>query len=60
MRCSRCLKDKELGVRAASAAALSNYGKPEVMKTLLALLDDTSSTIRAAAATGWVAVRTWK
>jgi HEAT repeat protein len=48
----KSIKDKELGVRAASAAALSNYGKPEVMKTLLALLDDTSSTIRAAAATG--------
>lgn len=48
----RALKDKENSVRAASAAALSNYGKPEVMKTLLSLLDDTNSTIRAAAATG--------
>lgn len=48
----KSLKDKEIGVRAACAAALSNYGKPEVMKTLLGLLDDTSSTIRAAAATG--------
>jgi HEAT repeat protein len=48
----RALKDKEITVRAATAAALSNYGKPEVMKTLLGLLDDTSSTIRAAAATG--------
>lgn len=48
----KTIKDKEINVRAASAAALSNYGKPEVMKTLLGLLDDTNSTIRAAAATG--------
>lgn len=48
----KAIKDKEIGVRAASSAALSNYGKPEVMRTLLGLLDDTNSTIRAAAATG--------
>lgn len=48
----KVLKDKEVGVKASAAAALSNYGKPEVMKTLMGMLTDSSSTIRAAAATG--------
>ena len=48
----KTLKDKEVGVKASAAAALSNYGKPEVMKTLMGMLNDASSTIRAAAATG--------
>ncbi len=48
----KALKDKELRVRSAAAAALANFGKPEIAKQLLTLLKDTIPNMRAAAATG--------
>ncbi len=46
------LKDKETNVRASAAAALANYGKPEVTKVLITMLSEQIATLRAAAATG--------
>lgn len=48
----KALKDKEVNVRAAAAAALANYGKPDIAKLLLASLKDPVATMRAAAAVG--------
>lgn len=48
----KALKDKEINVRAAAAASLANYGKPEIAKQLLVLLKDLAPNMRAAAAIG--------
>lgn len=48
----KALKDKEVNVRAAAAAALGNFGKPEIAKQLLALLKDPIPNMRASAASG--------
>ena len=48
----KALKDKEVSVRSAAAAALGNYGKPEIAKQLLPLLKDPVPNLRAAAAIG--------
>ncbi len=48
----KMLKDNELRVRSAAAAALANFGKPDTAKLLLPLLKETIPNMRAAAATG--------
>ena len=48
----KALKDKEVSVRCAAAAALGNYGKPEIAKQLLVLLKDPVPNLRASAAIG--------
>jgi HEAT repeat protein len=48
------LNDKDLGVRAASAKALSRYHEPEVPPALAKLFDDTKAPVRLTAAAAYL------